>query len=64
MIAVISFEKHKGSFELNVLATMPLGFVVGGEAELASYRLVFGTKRMFLLFHVLQICMHVSISIK
>lgn len=64
MIAVVSFEKHKGSFELNVLATMPLGFMVGREAELASYRLVFGTKRMFLLFHVLQICIHVSVSTK
>ena len=36
MIAIASFEKHKGSFELNVLVMMPLGFVVGGEAELAS----------------------------
>lgn len=36
VIAIASFEKHEGSFELNVLVLMPLGFVVVREAELAS----------------------------
>lgn len=36
MTAVASFEKRKDSFESNVLAMVPLGFVVGREAELAS----------------------------
>lgn len=42
MIAMASFEKHKGSFELNVLAMVPLGFVVGREAEQVSESQVVG----------------------
>lgn len=65
MIAVASFEKHKGGFELNVLVRMPLGFMVGGRQSWpASYRLVFGMKRMFLLFCTPQTYMYVSVSIK
>lgn len=65
VIAMASFEKHKGGFELNVLAMVPLSFVVGREAELVSESQAVGVwKRMSLLFCIPQTHVHVSVSVK